>query len=329
MRRRDFIKVIAGATVGYSAVAQAQEAERVRRIGVLVGYKEDDPEMKARVAAFQQGLNALGWSEGRNIHIEIRFAPASFGREAASAQELVASQPDVIFAHGLANVRAVQQASSTIPIIFVGVGDPTTIGLAKNLAHPGGNLTGLVSTEPSVIGKWLTILKEIAPSVQFVGLVGNPKTAPLDSYQRAGSPLAQSLGIKLVSSEVENGSDIERAIGSIAGVPNSGLILPPDVTTSVYRDLIVKLVGNHRLPTVYGIYIFVEAGGVISYGVDYVEQFRQAARYVDRILRGARPAELPVQAPTKFKTALNLKSAKALGITVPQDLLVEADEVIE
>jgi putative ABC transport system substrate-binding protein len=329
MRRREFITLVGATAVGWPLAAHAQQSDRVRRIGVLVGYTEDDPEMKARLTAFLQGLDALGWSDGRNVHIETRFAPASFGRESALAQELVALKPDVILAHGVANVRAVQQASRVVPIVFIGVGDPTSVALAASLARPGGNLTGLLSTEPSITGKWLTMLKEIAPWVQRAALVGNPKTAPIDSYRQTGDSLARSLGIELVPSMVENDVDIERTIESFARMPNGGLILPPDVTTSVHRDLVVKLIARNRLPAVYGVYIFVEAGGLMSYGVDYIEQFRQVASYVDRILHGASPAELPVQAPTKFKVAINLKTAKALGLTVPNTFLVSADEVIE
>ena len=329
VHRREFVTLLGGAAVAWPAPVRAQQTERTRRIGVLVGYTKDDPEMNARLAAFRQGLDALGWSDGRNVHIETRFAPASFGQEPALAQELVALQPDVILAHGIANVRAVQRASTTVPIVFIGVGDPTSIGLATSLAHPGGNLTGLLSTEPGVVGKWLTMLKEIAPLVQRAGLIGNPKTAPIHSYRQEAEPLARALSIELVPSTVENDADIERAIEFVARMPNGGLILPPDVTTSVHRDFIVELAARHRLPAVYGVYIFVEAGGLIGYGVDYVEQFRQVASYVNRILHGARPAELPVQAPTKFKMGVNLKTAKALGLTVPDTLLVSADQVIE
>jgi len=328
MIRREFITLLGGAAAAWPLAARAQQTERMRRIGVLVAYAEDDPEMKTRLAAFRQALEKLGWSDGGNVRIDYRFAPAGTDREQASAKELVSLQPDVVLAHSVLNVAALQRESSAIPIVFVGVGDPIRSGYVASLARPGRNLTGLLSIEASITGKWLSMLKEIAPPVARVLLLANSKN-DLDYYLRAGEPLGSALAIQIVPSPIGHAADIERAIESFARAPDAGLVLPPDVTTSIHRDLIVTLAARHRLPAVYALRVFVAAGGLMSYGVDYVEQFRQAASYVDRILRGANPADLPVQAPTKYETVLNLKTAKALGLTVPPGLLVAADEVIE
>jgi putative ABC transport system substrate-binding protein len=299
----------------------------MRRIGVLVAYAEDDPEMKARLAAFRQGLEQLGWSEGRNIRFDIRFAPAGAGQEQSRAQELVALKPDLIFAHTPQVVASLQRESRAIPIVFVGVADPVGAGFVASLNRPGGNLTGFLGIEASIAGKWLTMLKEIAP-ITRVALIANPKNI-FDYFVQAAEPVARSLSIELVPSRVGNAAEIEHAIGSFAGKPNGGLVLPPDATTSVSRDLIIALAARYRLPAVYSFRLLVKAGGLMSYGVDFVHQNWQAASYVDRILRGEKPAYLPVQAPTKYETAVNLKTARSLGLTVPPDLLVAADEVIE
>jgi putative ABC transport system substrate-binding protein len=327
MRRRHFITLIGGAAAAWPLGAAAQHTDRVRRIGVLVAYAEDDPEMKARLAAFRQGLEQLGWSEGRNIRFDIRFAPAGAGQEQSRAQELVALKPDLIFAHTPQVVASLQRESRAIPIVFVGVADPVGAGFVASLNRPGGNLTGFLGIEASIAGKWLTMLKEIAP-ITRVALIANPKNI-FDYFVQAAEPVARSLSIELVPSRVGNAAEIEHAIGSFAGKPNGGLVLPPDATTSVSRDLIIALAARYRLPAVYSFRLFVKTGGLMSYGVDFVHQNWQAASYVDRILRGEKPADLPVQAPTKYETAVNSKTAKSLGLTVPPDLLVAADEVIE
>jgi putative tryptophan/tyrosine transport system substrate-binding protein len=326
MQRREFISLL-GSASAWPFVARAQEPDRMRQIGVLVAYAEGDPEMEARLAAFRQGLERLGWSEGRNIHIDTRFAPAGAGQEQLRAQELVALKPDVIFAHSPQVVAALQRESRAIPIVFVGVADPVEAGFIASLARPGGNLTGLLGIEASIAGKWLTMLKEIAP-VTRVALIANPKNI-FGYFLQAAEPLARSLAIELVPSPVANAAEIERAIESFAREPNGGLVLPPDATTSVHRDLIIALAVRHRLPAVYALRPFVTAGGLMSYGTDFTTQNREAAFYVDRILRGEKPADLPVQAPTKYETVVNLKTARALGLTVPPGLLVAADEVIE
>jgi putative tryptophan/tyrosine transport system substrate-binding protein len=324
MKRREFITLLGGAAAAWPLAARAQQRDLIRRIGVLAGY--DDPDMKA----FQQELERLGWSEGRNLHIEYRYAPAG-AQVQTLAKELVALHPEVIFAQSRPVAAALQRASHTIPIVFVAVIDPIGAGFITSLARPGGNLTGFMVYEPSVVGKWLAMIKEIAPNLSCAALVGNPKTAAYYDYLlRAAEAVAPSLGIELVLSRVENNTDdIERAISAIAHVPNGGMVVLPDSTTSINRNLIIALAAQYRLPAVYNNRFFVDAGGLMSYGVVWADQYRQAASYVDRILRGAKPTDLPVQTPTKYETILNLKTAKALGLTVPPGLLVAADEVIE
>jgi putative ABC transport system substrate-binding protein len=307
---------------------RAQQTDRMRHIGVLMGLAENDPDSKARLTGFRQGLERLGWSEGRNVRIDYRFAAGRAEHVEALAKELVALQPDVILGQGTPVVAALQRESQAIPIVFVNVSDPIGSGLVASLARPGGNLTGLLQYEASIAGKWLAMLKEIAPRLARAALVMNP-IGSYDYFRQSAEALAPSLKIELVLSPVGTAADIERTIESFARVPNGGLLLPPDNMTSTHRDLIISLAAKHRLPAVYSLRVFVAAGGLMSYGTDQVEMLRQAAYYVDRILRGAKPADLPVQAPTKYETVVNLKTAKALGLTVPPSLLVRADEVIE
>jgi putative tryptophan/tyrosine transport system substrate-binding protein len=330
LKRRDFITLLGGTAASWPLAARAQQPDRMRRVGVLMGLAEDDPETKARLAGFRQGLEKRGWSEGHNVRIDYRFAPAG-AQAQVLAKELVALQPDAIFANGTPIVAALQRESSTIPIVFAGVADPIGSGFIASLPRPGGNITGVMQYEASVTGKWLAMLKEIAPSLVRAAFVANPQTATYhDYYLREGKALGPSLGIDVVLSPVKNdAADVERAIESFARAPNGGLVVPPDITAVVHRDLIIALAARHRMPAVYFLRLFVAAGGLMSYGVDFVDLFRQAASYVDRILRGDKPADLPVQAATKFETTVNLKTAKALGLTVPPGLLVAADEVIE
>jgi putative ABC transport system substrate-binding protein len=329
LRRREFITLLGGAAVAWPVVARAQQPGGMRRIGVLMGLAEDDPEAKARLAAFRQGLEKRGWSEGRNLRIDIRFGPAGAQLQVL-AKELVALQPDVILAHSTPVTAALQRESRTIPIVFAAVADPIGSGFIASLPQPGGNITGVSQYEASVTGKWLAMLKEIAPSLVRAAFVANPKTATYYGYfLRAAEAAAPSLGIEPVPILVENATDIERAIESFASAPNGGLVLIPDISTLVRRDLIIAVAARHRIPAVYYSRTLVAAGGLMSYGNDLTDLFRQATSYVDRILRGDKPADLPVQAATKFETALNLKTAKALGLTVPPGLLVAADEVIE
>jgi putative tryptophan/tyrosine transport system substrate-binding protein len=327
MRRREFI-TIAGGAAAWPLAVWAQQGERVRRIGLLAGLAEDDPEQIARTAAFRQGLARLGWTEGRNARVDFRFA-LSNAQLQALARELTALQPDVIVALGTGMVAAVQRETSTIPIVFVGVSDPIGSGFVASLARPGGNLTGQMSYEASIVGKWLSMLKEIAPDVTRAAFIGNPKTGPFDYFLRAAQTEAPSLAITLVPGVVETDVDIRRTIESIASTPSGSILVTPDPTPSAYRNVIIALAAQHRLPAVYPFRVFVTDGGLMSYAVDIVDLVRKSAFYVDRILRGEKPADLPVQAPTKYETVLNLKTAKALGLTVPSSLLVRADEVIE
>ena len=330
MKRREFMTLL-GAAAAWPLASRAQQSEQVRRIGALVSFAQDDPETQARLAGLRQGLAKRGWSEGRNIRIEYRFAPgATADQTQPLAKELVALRPDVIFAQSTPAVAALRRVTNVIPIVFAAIADPVGSGFISSLPQPGGNTTGVMLYEPTVTGKWLSMLKEIAPQLTRAAFVINPNTAPFYNYYlRAAEPLSRSLGIDLVPTLVANVAEIERAIEAFARVPNGGLVVPPDATTTNNRDLIVALAARHRLPTVYANAQFVRSGGLMSYGVDFVDIYRQAASYVDRILRGDKPSELPVQAANRFETLVNLKTAKTLGLTVPLGLLVAADEVIE
>ena len=323
MRRREFLGLLGGATA-WPLAASAQKPARVRRIGMLVGI--NDPDIKA----FQQELEKLGWSEGRNIHIDYRVAPAA-AHVQMLAKELVAMQPEVIFALSRPVTAALQKETHTIPIVFTFVIDPIGAGFIASLGRPGGNLTGIMAYEQGMVGKWLGMLKEIAPRTARVALLGNPKTAVYYDYLlHAAEAAAPSLGIETVPSRIANdAADIERAIVAVASMPNSAIVVLPESTTTVNHDLIITLAARNRLPAVYSFKFIVRAGGLMSYGIVAADHYRQAALYVDQILRGAKPADLPVQTPTKYETALNLKTAKALGLIPPTGLLVAADEVIE
>jgi putative ABC transport system substrate-binding protein len=327
MKRRDFITLLGGAAA-WPLAARAQEADRMRHIGVLMGASENNPEVQARLAAFLERFEKLGWAEGRNIHIEYRFALADPQIEAV-AKELVTLQPDVILAHGPFAAVALHRETRTIPVVFASIGDPIGFGLIASLARPGGNFTGLTTYEASIAGKWLAMLKEIAPSIKRAAVVGNRRTTNYDYYLHTIETAAQSFAIELVPTLVENAADIERAIGSFARLTQGGLVVLPDPTTTANSASIISQAAHHRVPAVYPIRFFVANGGLMSYGSDRVEELRQAATYVDRILKGQKPADLPVQAPTKFELAVNLKTARALGLTVPSTLLATADDVIE
>jgi putative ABC transport system substrate-binding protein len=325
MRRREFITL---AVAAWPLAVRAQQSDRVRRIGVLTGDAEDDPGVQARLAAFRQGLDRLGWSLDRNVRIYYRFAAGRTDQYQTLAKELISLQPEVILAQNTPIAAILQQESRAIPVVFVNVSDPIGSGLIASLARPGGNLTGVMLYEEGITGKWLALLKEIAPGLSRAALIANPKRTPYDYFVRSAKSVAQSLAIELAPTPVENATDIEREIESFARESNGGLVVLPG-TPNEYRDLVIALAARHRLPAVYPFRFFVAAGGLMSYGTDFVDQARQAAGYVDRILHGANAADLPVQAPTKYETVLNLKTAKALGLEVPPSLLVRADQVIE
>jgi putative tryptophan/tyrosine transport system substrate-binding protein len=328
VRRREFIGFL-GSAAAWPLGARAQQSDRMRRVGALIALAERDSEAKGWVVGFRQGLEKRGWLETRNIRIDFRFAPAGTHAQAL-AKELVAIRPEVIFAIPTPAVAALQRETEEIPIVFAALADPVGSGFIASLPRPGRNITGVMQYEPSVAGKWLTMLKDIAPSLTRVAFVINSKTAPFYNYYlHAAEPVSQSLGINLVPTFVENAVEIEHSIELFARLPNGGLLVPPDITTFAHRDLITALAARHSLPAVYSFRSIVKTGGLISYGIDVADMCRQAGFYVDRILRGDSPANLPVQAGTKFETALNLTTAKALGLIVPPTLLVAADEVIE
>ncbi len=328
MRRREFIAGLGGAAVAWPVVARGQHTDRTRRVAVLMGFAEHDLEGRARFEAFREGLESLGWSQGRNLHIDIRYAPLGV-RVHDHVQELVALQPDVVFTASTPMAAAVQRTTRLLPIVFVGVSDPIGSGFIVNLARPGGNLTGLQLYEDTIASKWLAMLKEFAPGLTRCALVANPRTTPYEYFFRSAAQAAASLAVELIPLRVESAVEIESSIETFARTPGGGFVVPPDGSMTSHRDLIVALAARHRLPAVYGVRAYVAAGGLMSYSTDRLDEFRRGATYVDRILRGAFPADLPVQAPTKFETTINLKTAKALGLAVPPGLLVAADEVIE
>jgi len=333
MKRREFIALCGGAFAAsplWPRAVAAQQSEHLRRIGVLSPSAADDPDTKERLQAFQQELERLGWSEGHNVHVDYRFAEGNSVQFVPLAQQLIALQPEVILAQGTQVAVTLQQQTRAIPIVFNNVSDPIGSGFVANLAHPGGNLTGVLLYEAGITGKWLAMLKEIAPHLIRVAVVGNPKTVPLDYFLRAAAGAATSLAVELVPTPIENAdADIARAIEAFAAVPNGGLLVVPDPTPTTHRGLIITLAARYHLPAVYPFRLFVADGGLMSYGTDSNDVFRLAASYVDRILRGAKPADLPVQAPTKYETVVNIKTAKSIGLDVPSSLLVRADEVIE
>jgi putative ABC transport system substrate-binding protein len=328
MRRREFVALFGGAAA-WPFAARAQQAERMRRIGILLPVAPDDAEFQTRVGAFLQGLQQLGWTIGRNVRIDTRWAGASATEIRRHAAELVALAPDVILAHGVPTLGPLLQATRTVPIVFPTAADPVAAGFVDSLARPGGNATGFMDLEYGMAGKWLELLKQIASGVTRVAVLRDPATPTGPAQFGVIQAVAPSLGMEVNPVNVRDASEIERAVGAVAGFPNGGLIVTPSGWASVHRELIVKLAAQHMLPAVYFGRYFVADGGLISYGPDLSDQYRRAASYVDRILKGEKPADLPVQTPTKFELAINLKTAKALGLTVPPSLLARADEVIE
>jgi len=330
MRRREIITLIGGAAVGWLHRAVAQQTDRTRRIGVLLPYAQNDLEAKSHLSAFTQQLERLGWLQGHNIRIDARFAAGNADQYAVLATELAALQPDVMISESTPAAAALQHETRAIPIVFVGVSDPVGSGFVASLARPGGNLTGMLQYESGIMGKWLTMLKEVAPHLARVAFVANPKFRGYGYFLQFAMAAASSLAIELVPTPIgDKAVDIERSIESFAQVPDGGLLFVPDATIIAHRDLVIALAARYRLPAVYPWRYFVAAGALMSYGIDNIDVVQKAASYVDRILRGAKPVELPVQAPTKFETVVNLKTAKVLGLNVPPSLLLGADEVIE
>jgi putative tryptophan/tyrosine transport system substrate-binding protein len=331
MRRREFIGVLGGAAASWPLSVRAQQRDEVRRIGVVVNVAVDDPEAQASIAAFKQTMQQLGWSEGRNLQVYFRGAAGDPERMQAIAKELVALNPHLILTRSTPVTAAFLRQSRTIPIVFTVVSDPVGERFVESLARPGGNATGFTNVESSLTGKWVELLKEVAPGVKRVAFLFNPKLAPGGGsyYTRLIEVTAPRFSITPTVAPINGAADIERAIGEFVREPNGGLVVLPDATTLVNRKLIVALADRHRLPAVFAFRIVVIDGGLMSYGIDIPDQYRQAAGYVDRILKGAKPAELPVQLPTKFVLSVNLKTAKALGLDVPSLLQQRADDLIE
>ena len=328
MKRREFITLLGGATA-WPLAARAQQRERMRRIGVLLPATTDDAEFQARLGAFLQALAFFGWDIGRNVRIDTRWAGANAAEIRRHAEKMASLAPDVILAHGSGPVRALLQATRTLPIVFPVAGDPVGAGLVDSLSRPGGNATGFMQFEYSLSVKWLELLKEIAPGVRRVAVLRDPTLGGGTGQFAAIQALAPSLRVEVNPVNVGDSGEIERGIMAFARTPDDGLIVTAGARTYLDRDLIITLAARQKLPAVYPERFFVAAGGLISYGPDQIDQYRRAAGYVDRILKGEKPADLPVQAPTKYDLVINLKTAKALGIEIPATLLARADEVIE
>jgi ABC-type uncharacterized transport system substrate-binding protein len=329
VKRREFITLLGGAAAAWPLAARAQQTDRVRRIGVLIALAADDPEAKARIAAFLQGLQQLGWTDGRNVQIDYRWGSGDAERIRKYAAELAALAPDVIFASGIAALAPLLQATHTVPIVFANVADPVGAGIVDSLARPGGNATGFLLFEYGISAKWLELLKEIAPGVTRAAVLRDPAVASGLGQFGAVQAVAPSLGVELSPVNVRDAPEIERAVTAFARSSNGGLIVTSSGLTVVHRDLIVMLAARHQLPAVYWNRFYVTTGGLISYGPDLIDQIRRAAGYVDRILKGEKPADLPVQAPNKYELVINLRTAKALGLEIPPTVLARADEVIE
>ena len=329
MRRRDFIKVVAGSAIPWPLAARSQQTDQVRRIGVLMNVAPEHPEGQPYVIAFQQALQQLDWTEGRNIRIDIRWGENDVDRDRKYAAELVALAPDVILAAGTLSVTALQRASRTLPIVFVAVSDPVGAGFVARLDRPGGSTTGFMIFEYSLSGKWVELLKQVAPNVRRAAVIRNAANPAGIAQFGAIRATASSLGVDVSPIDIRDAGDIEQAITDFARSPNAGLIVTPSASSSAHIAQIVPLAARYKLPAVYGESFVAALGGLISYGPENIDQFRHAADYVDRILKGEKPANLPVQAPTKYQLVINLKTAKAIGVTIPQSLQASADEVIE
>ena len=329
MRRRDFIKVIAGSAAAWPLVARAQQPERMRRIGVLLPAAENDPDYQPWLGAFAQRLQELGWIEGRNVRTDTRWATVNTAELRKQAAELTALAPDVILAPGTGAVRPLLQVTRTVPVVFPIIADPVSGGFVDSLAHPGGNATGFMLFEYSISGKWLELLKQIAPNVTRVTVLGDPDTATGPAQFGVIQAVAPSLRVEVKSLNKRDSDEIERALTAFARTPNGGLIVTAGGPALVNRDLVTTLAARHKLPAVYFDRAFVVGGGLLSYGPDRIDMWRRAAGYVDRILKGEKPADMPVQAPTKYQLVINVRTAKALDLNVPVHLQQLADEIIE
>jgi putative tryptophan/tyrosine transport system substrate-binding protein len=330
LQRREFITLVGTAAAAWSIAARAQQAEGVRRLGVFGHLAESDPEMRSWTVELEQGLQKLGWTVGRNLRIDYCFAAADVARMPKLANELIALTPDVILAGNTPTLAALQKATGTIPIVFVTVADPVGGGFVQSFAHPGGNITGFVPVEPPLGGKWLSVLKEIAPNVARAAVLFNPETAPYTGeFLRHAEAAAPSLRVELTPAPIHNAAEIEAAVAALARSPGGGLIIMADSTVGVHRPRIITLASEYRLPAIYPYSYWPKEGGLMSYGTVLSEHWRQAASYINAILRGAKPTDLPVQAATKHELVINLKTAKALGLELPLSLLIRVDEVIE
>jgi putative ABC transport system substrate-binding protein len=329
IQRRNFITLLGGATA-WPLAARAQQGNRVRRIGVLIGGDENDPEWKARLSAFTQALAGLGWTDGRNVRIDLRWSGGDVNRMRALAQELVGLQPDIIVTYGTTpGTVTLQRETRTIPIVFANVADPVASGLVPRLDRPGGNVTGFATLEATLGGKWLELLSEIAAGLKRAAIMFNPDNAATSVYMPSLETAAQSLKVVPIIAPVHRDVEIEPAISALGREPGGGLVVIPDLFTTAHRALIILAAARNNVPAVYWQSPFARDGGLLSYGPDPVDNFRRAATYVDRILRGAKPGDLPVQFPTKFEMAVNRKTATALGLAVPPSIMLRADEVIE
>jgi len=329
MRRREAIGLLGGVVAAWPLAVRAQQSEQMRRVGVLLNRAADDPEGQARLAAFKQGLEQFGWSDGRNVRIDTRWGEDDAESERKYAAELVELGPDVILASGSLGVTSLERVTQSLPIVFAAVGDPVGAGFVETLARPGGNRTGFMLFEYSLSGKWVELLKQIAPTVTRVAVLRRANVPSGSAEFAAIQAIAQSLGVEVSPVSIRDTADMERAAKTLSRTANNGLIVTPSASAWAHRDLIIALAAQYKLPAVYAYRVNTAAGGLISYGPDPIDQFRRAAGYVDRILKGEKPADLPVQAPTKYELVINLKTAKALGLSVPQSLLSRADEVIE
>jgi putative ABC transport system substrate-binding protein len=329
MRRREFITFLGYAAAAWPLAARAQRADKTWKIGMIMGFPESDPQARPRANAFLAALKELGWNDGGNIKIEYRWAAGEAGRIRAAAADLVAQAPDIIVANGSEVTSAVKSYTRAIPIVFVQVSDPVGLGVVESLAHPGGNVTGLTHFEYSVSEKWLQLLKEIAPSVSRVTVLLNSANPAANGHYRAIEAVARPLAVQKRLADVKTAAEIEDAISSLTSEPNGGLIVLPDNVTLIHRDRIVAAAARHGLPAMYPYRYFVTAGGLVCYGVDVIDLFKRAAIYVDRIIKGTKPADLPVQGPIKFDWVINLKTAKALGLTIAPTVLARADEIID